>query len=271
MKRTLFYTLILFSGLTVISITSCKKETPDTETQSTVDNAFCEGEFTNILPLVNSYAITQQGIKTGITAGLTVDTSAWPRKITLDFGTTGLADTVNGDGRLRTGKIRISFDMLWHTIGATATVSLDTYAVAKSAASPFIQYSATSITIKHTGNGLYAYKITGGKCTGNGWALSWDSDRTVTQTGGLATVDNADDEYSTMGSSTGTDRNGKTYSVNITHAITKRTACPWMESGTLDLTPAGLSARTIDYGTAGTCDSKASLTIDGNTFTFNLN
>jgi hypothetical protein len=271
MKRTILYFFRLFCCLAAFTFTSCKKTTPDTETQGTVDNAYCEGEFTNIFALINSYAISQQGIKAGVTPSLTVDTSAWPRKITLDFGTTGLADTVNGDGRLRTGKIRVSFDSLWSKIGSIATISLDTYAVAKSSSSPFLQFSATTVKITHTAAATYHYVITGGKCEGNGYTLHWDTDRKITQTGVVATTGNGDDAYSTTsGTSNGIDRNGKSYKTNITFPIVKRTTCAWMEAGRLDLTPDGLSARTIDYGD-GTCDSKASLTIDGNVFTFILN
>ncbi|MBK7184235.1 MAG: hypothetical protein IPH89_15720 [Bacteroidetes bacterium] len=62
MKRILFSAL-LFTGLISLTLNSCKKEEPDTETQSAVDNNICETEFTKMMPRVNNYGINEQGIK----------------------------------------------------------------------------------------------------------------------------------------------------------------------------------------------------------------
>ncbi len=63
MKRILFSSLFLI-GLIALTLNSCKKEEPDTETQSAVDNNICETEFTKMMPRINSYGINEQGIKT---------------------------------------------------------------------------------------------------------------------------------------------------------------------------------------------------------------
>ena len=67
----------------------------------------------------------------------------------------------------------------------------------------------------------------------------------------------------------GVNRNGKAYDIKITKPLIKRFGCSYIESGIVELTPEGLSTRTIDYGD-GTCDNKAKLTINGNSFDFTL-
>ncbi len=44
MKRILLFSIISV-GAIALTLNSCKKEDPDTETQSAVDNSVCEGEF----------------------------------------------------------------------------------------------------------------------------------------------------------------------------------------------------------------------------------
>jgi hypothetical protein len=58
--------------------------------------------------------------------------------------------------------------------------------------------------------------------------------------------------------------------VNVTVPVEKRASCTWITKGRIDLTPEGLATRTVDYGD-GTCDDKATLTINGNTFQFQMN
>ena len=77
------------------------------------------------------------------------------------------------------------------------------------------------------------------------------------------------DVFSATGTSNGVDRNGKTFDVTINSPVIKRTIYPYMESGILSITPEGRSARTVNYGD-GTWDNKATLTINGNIFTFTL-
>jgi hypothetical protein len=71
------------------------------------------------------------------------------------------------------------------------------------------------------------------------------------------------------GSASGTDRSGKKFTVDINTPLRREMGCRWIVSGVQTITPEGKKARTIDYGD-GTCDDKAKVTIDGNTFEFSL-
>ncbi len=275
MNRIFLSTLLLSAGFLSLTLSSCKKETPDTETQASVDNAVCEGEFNSRIQVINSIAINQPGVKDNRTSGpiVTVDPAdtlnGFPITMNIDYGTLGIEDSI--DHKVRKGKMIVRFDASWHTLGAIAVVKLVDYYVAKSTGANFVMYSADSIILTHMTAGSFTQNVIGGKCISSDFNLEWSSDRTVTQTEGILTTSNPyDDVFSAAGSSKGKDRNGKSYSVNITSPIVKRASCSWIEKGTLDLTPEGLPVRTVNYGD-GACDSKASITIDGNTFTFNMN
>lgn len=271
MKKHFLQISIASFSIFLILFSSCKKETPDTETQSSVDNAICENEFNSRIQLVNFIAMNSYKIKSIQAGGLLITTDTINRIITIDYGVDGITDTIDGDGRLRKGVIKATFDSLWHKPNAKATVELIGYSVSNNGGASYIGYSANSITIKRIDSISYNYVITGGNCAGTNYSLGWETNRNVIQTEGFTSTANVnDDSYSSTGTSTGVDRNGKSYKVSITSPVVKRTGCAWMESGKLDLIPEGISTRTIDYG-SGTCDNKVSLLINGNTFTFSMN
>jgi len=109
-----------------------------------------------------------------------------------------------------------------------------------------------------------------GKCVNPSWSLQWEALRTYTQTAGVGDENPFNDVFSLTGHASGVNREGKSYTVNITQPIVKRTSCSWIESGRMDITPEGLNTRTVDFGN-GNCDNQASLIIAGNTFTFTMN
>lgn len=267
MKKILL--LSIFS-LSVISLTlnSCKKEKPDTETQSAVDNNICETEFTKIMPTLNSFAVKENGIRSILAACPSVyvdplDTlNGFPVTMTIDYGT-GCVDTV--DGKLRKGKIICVFSSKWSTIGSIIKATLLNYSVNN------VSYTVDSIKISHDAATTFTSAVYNARCTGSGWSLEWYGTRTLTQIAGSATPFYAyDDVFQLTGDAWGKNRNGLDYTVNITTPLIKRSSCGWIESGILELTPSGLPPRTVDFGNS-TCDNQASIKIKDNTFIFTLN
>ena len=281
MKRILFSSILLVSAL-ALTFNSCKKnENPDTETQSAVDNNVCEDEFTKIAPTVNNFGIKEQGVK----SMLFRDRSACPMvyidpadtldgfPITMDliYDTTanavGCADA--NDNKIRKGKITATFSDHWLNVGSKITIRLYNYYV-KGANGDELHYEVDSIVITHDAQYKMTTKVFGGKCTGPGWSLLWACSRSIEQTGGMGDTNPNNDVFQITGSANGTNRQGKTYTVNITQALVKRTSCAWIESGRSELTPQDLATRTVDFG-SGNCDDEATITINGNTFTFHMN
>jgi hypothetical protein len=265
--------------ITVMAVTfsSCKKEKPDTDTQSAVDNTICEDEFGKAMNTINGSAIKENGIKSmqGIAdfqAGgpiITVDSAdiadGFPVTMTIDYGT-GTTDPV--DGKVRSGKIISVFSDHWLTVGSTVKVTLVNFV------SGGTSFSCDSMKLIHSAAYAFTNQIFKGRASNSSWsgsALLWEGTRTITQTSGYNTpLNHLDDVYSLTGSANGVNRDGLAYTVNVTSAIIKRASCSWAESGKVDITPEGLAVRTIDYGN-GTCDSQATVTINGNTFSFTMN
>ncbi|MCX6296309.1 MAG: hypothetical protein NTX97_09610 [Bacteroidetes bacterium] len=274
MKRILFSSLLLVSAVAAITLNSCKKEKPDTETQSAIDNSVCEGEFTGRMGVINGFAIKEQGVKSVMSASPLIEIdpadtlNGFPVTMTLNYGTVGIVDSI--DGKTRMGKVQATFDRSWDAMGAVVTVKLINYYVKNPGASSFVQYACDSMMIIH--NSLYSFtnNIIGGKCIGSGWNLEWACTRTLTQTAGTGDLNPYNDVFSFTGSATGKNRDGKNYTVNVVTPVVKRVSCSWIESGRIDLIPEGLATRTVDYGT-GVCDNQATLTINGNTFAFTMN
>jgi hypothetical protein len=76
-----------------------------------------------------------------------------------------------------------------------------------------------------------------------------------------------DDVYSITGSSSGTvyiGTNSFQWTATITQPLIHKFLCPWNVSGAIEITSANAKS-TFDFGD-GTCDRKASLTINGNIF-----
>ncbi|MDF2438288.1 MAG: lipoprotein precursor [Bacteroidota bacterium] len=269
-KRKLLASAVIL-GLFAVVLNACKKETPDTETDSAVDNSICEQEFTKSMSTVNGYAMRENGVR-GVMGAMamgptiTVDPAdtlnGFPVTMTIDYGTTGLTDSL--DQKVRKGVITCVFSNYWHIVGSSVKVSFSNYSVNG------VSYACDSMKIVHSSASGFTQQIFKGVCTSADWTLKWEGTRTVTQTAGTGDMDPNNDVFSVTGSSNGVNRKGKAYTTNITVPVVKRAACSWIESGRLDITPEGMAVRTLDYGD-GACDNKATLTINGNVFTFNMN
>lgn len=274
MKKNIYIlTALLLSSVFVIN--SCKKADVDNDTQSAIDNGICEQEFTKITPNVNGRAIKENGVQKthwGSCPDVYVDPAdtlnGFPVTMWLIYDTTTAGNGCLGDdGKLRKGKIKCVFNKPWHkdTIGNNLTnITFYDYKVNG------IKYEGTVIISKPS---QYAYRtqVISGKCTKDAsWELFWDCDRTITWTAGMGDTIVSNDVYSVTGNASGINRNGTSYTANIVSAIVKSNSCAYIQEGILDITPQGRPTRTLDYGD-GTCDNKATVTINGNTYNITLN
>lgn len=281
-RGTLLHLLLLFSAFScffiILSLSSCKKEQPDTESQSSVDNSICEGEFSGIFPQVNGIAVGDSGVQKGIylpsPSNLCpehwIDSAdiadGFPITMHLEYGADTTWDGVydygctGSDGKYRKGMIESVFDTSWGTAGVKVTMNLLNYSVNG------VMYEGTISVIKFSPSS-FTQTVTNGKISASGWTILWNSTRTIT----LYTnpQDPNSDVALITGSANGTDRNGKTFSVEINSPLRKEMSCRWLVSGRLTLTPEGRKSRTVDFGD-GTCDNRAKLIIDDNEYEFIL-
>ncbi|MEK7255799.1 MAG: hypothetical protein AAB316_13700 [Bacteroidota bacterium] len=119
----------------------------------------------------------------------------------------------------------------------------------------------TNLGFDAGGNVSFNRTVTGGKITfPNGKVATWEADHTLTQTAGGGTpfvwIDN---DFEITGGSSGINRNGKAFTVEITQPLLKRAVCFWASAGEITLT-VGDKTASIDYGD-GDCDRKAIVTL----------
>ncbi len=268
-------TILLFSSVIIASVAiSCKKAKVDDNTQTAVDNSISEGIYSRVFPTTNRIAIEEEGVKkhsTNRTTGLTCasiilgDTVNFPRTFTLDFGT-GCVDLV--DGNLREGKLMFTLDTFWNVAGAKMTIDFDKYKEngVEIGGSLVCQNNGVSNGGKDRS---YSVSVLNGICKKD-WEIHYHCNRTYKFTD-IANTPNdiSDDIVEISGDADGVDRDGNSYANKITKNIIKDPKCKYIQQGIIELNPEGLATRVVDYGD-GTCDNKATVTINGNSFEFEL-
>ncbi|MBC7693976.1 MAG: hypothetical protein H7141_00875 [Burkholderiales bacterium] len=284
MKKNIIISAILIAS-SFITLNSCKKkaEDADGETQSVVDNSICEQQFMAIAPVVNEKGINQAGIKKttscdswtilgavsgtntpNVSSDTIVNANGYyqngPVSFLLDYGT----GCISFDGlSFKSGIIKITTAKRWSAFNNIVTIELQTYKVNN------VTYTG-QVRISKPDSVTFSMEIVNGHCTNGSWNIDYAGNKTIKQMAGFNTKNNeSDDVIAITGNSSGVNREGKAFTTNITSALTKKSNCKWITSGTLDLTPEGFKTRTVDYG-AGNCDDDATYTVNGQTIAFKL-
>ena len=285
MKKIFFKIVYVFSVLFFIGIAifSCRKDRPDTDTQSSVDNSICEAEFSRIMPQTNHIAVGDSGVQRyGLDIPIPnnncpdyyIDSAdiadGFPITMSMYYGQDNDGDGIyevactGSDGKARAGMVTAVFSGPWHRPGTTVTHTLQNYYVNG------IKYEGTITVTKNVNS--FTQTVSNGKCTeGTEWTILWNSSRTLTYSDGGTILYPFDDVCLISGSASGTDRNNKAFSVDIdaNNPLKFSAGCPYIVKGAQTIKIQDKKDRTVDYGD-GTCDNKATLTIDGNVFEFTL-
>jgi hypothetical protein len=185
----------------------------------------------------------------------------YPKTVTLDFGT----GCEGRDGHIRKGKIITVYTGPMFVAGSKATTTLQDFYF------DTLHVEGTHILTNNSTADSHIFNsvIQEGKITSpSGNYVVWNRTHTWTQTEGNGTPYNPlDDVYSITGSSNGTIYIGTSsfqWTAAITQPLIHRFLCPWNVSGQIEVGSA--DAKSIfDFGD-GTCDRKATLTINGNIF-----
>ncbi|MBK6482379.1 MAG: hypothetical protein IPG01_04425 [Chitinophagaceae bacterium] len=282
MKKVNF--LFIATALFTMSfIFSCTKDTVESDTTAAADNAIVENESSKVVAAINAvaedYGIGKpDGVQEVMEdssfapcATITVDTINALKTITIDFGPVP-CQCINWDNKFRQGKITATWSGGYHMTGTVITVSTSEY---------FVGNSATTMnkhdylkTIKNegenaNGNIHFSISVTDALVTlYTGETISWESNRDREWIEGSATKVFFDDVYLITGGAAGIDRKGNPFTVNIIQPL-KMQFCPWLVSGIIEISHDNFPVKTLDYGN-GECDDKATVTINGNSYTINL-
>jgi hypothetical protein len=292
--------LFLITGL--VTFPSCKKDnsvpqTPDTPAiAATMDvtqsNAIAEEQYDDVFNITMGVQSSDVGEDIGIGAGINViytntptaggtstpDSASsrcfivtvsprglhvFPKTVTVDFGN----GCLGRDGRLRSGKIVTVYTGPMFIPGNSATTT-------------FVDYSVDSFKIEGThivantgsaGKVQWAVKVADGKITNtnSGNWRTWNSTRTYTLVEGSATAVNPlNVMLQITGSASGSNSNGNGWTAEIVSPLIKKFTCPWKVKGTVNITRNSVMA-ILDYGD-GTCDNKATVSINGVTHIITL-
>lgn len=269
------FVLALMIG-TVFLISSCKKDTTtDNDFSATKDDAFAEATFDNVTSIADeaytlstsgTYKSTEGRVFLSDCATVTIDTTGFPRILTIDFGDT---NCLGNDGRYRRGKIIISFTgRYWHP-GTIITTTFDNYYVNDNQVEG--SKVVTNNGFNDSGNMNWDIAVNGIiTLADGGGTISWNSQRNREWIEGINTRFNRwDDIYLITGQATGERANGLHWTRHITNPLRVELACRFIVSGTVEITPQGKPVRILDFGD-GSCDNEATVTVNGNTYTIHL-
>ena len=208
------------------------------------------------------------GVTSADTVIVTVDkpgTTVFPKKMSIDFGTTGFTDK---RGNVLKGKIYLTISNRMSIAGSTRKVQYSDF---------FINDNSVKGSKTVTYNGETAGKPSWGIVASDtivrtdGTTVIWNSDRTRTRSDNNGTpLIYWDDVYTITGSSNGINAKGVAYTMAIDAAKPLTTVGGWkfFVSGAVLITSEKRTAL-LDYGD-GTKDAKATVTINGVTKTINL-
>ena len=285
MKTTPQYGWIALVAILFI-FASCEKSKLNRATTSSEDNELAENMFNDVFKVVEETAQEEDLEGEGKTermersfgscATVTIDPplpdQTFPKTITIDFGTSGCT---GDDGRVRTGKIVAVMSGLYREEGTVIDVTPDNYTV--NGYSVNGSKTITNNGRNGSGNLSYSVNVSNAKIISpDGDEVSWNSTRTREWiegeetnfwTDGLSGI--LDDVYLITGNASGTNRDGRAFTVTITKALRAQLDCRWITSGTIELEPDKLKKRTIDFGNGG-CDNEATVEISDKSYTIRM-
>lgn len=200
----------------------------------------------------------------------------FPVRIVIDFGT----GCQGRDGRTRKGKIVTEYSARLIVPGATAVTSFEDYYVDSIKVEGTLKITNTSSPV-NTQPLTRSFKkevINAKLSKPNGNYIEWNSTKTITQLEGLVTPNlPADDVFKIEGSSQGRAKRGNllvAWQSTVEEPLIKKFLCRWIVKGKIKTTRANSTTNNqwiavLDFGD-GTCDRKATLTVNGRTIEITL-
>lgn len=244
------------SGITESEVVSL-----DLSTEVTMESA--EEDVTTITDAADelfqlSFGRTENGVRDEILECANVERDTVNQVITIDFG-----DGCEGRrGRVRSGKIIVTYDGNRRTVGSFRSVSFENFFVdstqiegTRTKTVTAVDAENLSITVDIT--------LTGGKLTfGDGTFATREAQKTR-----VWDFDADGDHVTTIsGSASGVNREGVDYSMDITEDIVFQRSCwragVFVPVSGIKMFSVGENTAIIDYGD-GACDNLATKTVDG--------
>lgn len=259
---------LALTSMLLLSLAACRKdkdETPDLDYTSASDNARAEDYFNDMLAVADDVA-KSNGLRSaddGCEPVVTINTDVMPHTMLIDFGTVNCEAS---NGRLRRGQLLVTFTGGYRDPGTVITITPLDYYVNNNHVQGL--KTVTNMGENTDGHTYFAIQVDGTVTAGDGsWTAEHHATRTRTWIAGEESPNPYDDVYLITGNGNGVNRMGVPYVLSITEALRVEIGCPWIVSGSVEITPEGHATRYVDFG-SGSCDANVSVTVNGNTFNF---
>jgi hypothetical protein len=258
-----------------INFQGCKKDNINLEDNNiSQDDAYAESTYENVSDMTdeaydiktgdNLKAFPGNRIFLSECATVTLDTTVFPRVMTIDFGE---ENCLCIDGKYRRGKILISFTGRYRHAGTVITTTFDNFFVNdKSVGGTKV---VTNMGLNENNNMYFTIEVQGIIQREDGNSFTWNSSRVREWIQGADTHNRWDDIYLITGTANGTRPNGLTWDREIIIPLRVELACRFIVSGSIELRPEGRPVRLLDFGN-GDCDNEATVTVNGETFIIHL-
>ncbi|NIK74697.1 hypothetical protein FHS56_002229 [Thermonema lapsum] len=217
-------------------------------------------------PSDESATARANGVVRGCNCTINIDSSR--KKITIDFGTQGVQCQ---DGRIRKGKIIITYTGPYMEPSSVITTTPENYFVSNRRGIGFVQIVGTRTVTNITeqgGNPTHRLQEDGKLIFPSGLEATWESNRVREWVSGYEGIEERrnpfDDVFKITGEWSGTDRRKQSYSAEILEALTINTECFLSQnylpvSGVLRM-EGPRAIHVINYGN-GECDNTITVTI----------
>ncbi len=263
---------LLLLACATFMLAACRKDKDeekdlDLDYTSASDNALADDAFSDLLSEVDK-AVDANGLR-GTNADcdpvVTFDTLSNPRTLTIDFGT---VNCTTNNGRVRRGRILVSYSGRYRDEGTVITITPDNYFVNDHQVQG--TKTVTNLGLNTDGHPHFSVSVQGSLTAPDGsWTATHQANRVRTWIQGPGTPTLFDDIYLITGSGSGVNRAGNAYTITITSPLRVEVGCRWITAGTVDITPENKPTRTINYGN-GSCDGTIIISVLGYNFTVTI-
>jgi hypothetical protein len=271
MQKQICSVLLLATAIILTTVTACKKD-DNTTTDPAVESSkqalrsqqlMASSFGTALRGAEEADGFTDSGVddRCGSITIVPADPAVFPKTITVDFGS-GCTDN---DGKFKSGKVTLTIEKLWEP-GTDVSIEYDNYK--EDGASLSGKFTLQNQSTQSAG--IYTVLAENIQAAdANGYTIAYDAAQTFTQTAGhISWWDWTDDVYAITGTINSVLTNGETVDWTIQTPLVKANNCFWVSAGTGTLNINGLDAL-VDYGD-GTCDNKATVTVNGQTYQITL-
>lgn len=275
MKRLSGLLLFLIST-TILLVVGCQKlESPKTTVNQPGDVNSIEGSilisdrtFEGLNGFTDNYLATS-GLKSLQLTCPVVNVSSlttFPITLSIDWGTSGCSSAE--DGITRNGKITVSLSGMMNQINSVATFTFKDFVSDGNRISGIHRITYLG---PNAGNNWPRYTVfTEARITfPDSKYITYRAEYIRLKSEGSATATQDDDVWRIEGHSSGETREGVAWTASYPSALVKKNSCKWFTSGSVKISSEGRPDRIINFGD-GTCDNKATLTIEDKTYNLSL-